>query len=62
LLELEVGAEAVEEARAAAQYQRDDVQFEVLDEPGRQVLVDDTGAAADDDVLSGRGRPGLVEG
>jgi hypothetical protein len=62
LLKLEVGAEAVEEPRAAAEYQRDDMQFEVVDEPRRQVLIDDTGAATDDDVLSGRGRPGLVEG
>jgi hypothetical protein len=33
LLELEVGAEPVEEARAAPEYQRDDVQLEVVDEP-----------------------------
>jgi hypothetical protein len=59
LLELEVGAEAVEEPRAAAEYQRDDVQLEVVDEPCSQLLIDGTGAAADDDVLSGRSRARL---
>src|SRR6266508_3650694 len=39
-----------------------DVQLELVDEPRRQVLVDDTGASADDHVLAGRGRPRLVEG
>ena len=62
LLEPEVGAEAVEEPRAAAEYQRDDVEFELVDEPRRQVLIDDIGAAADNHVLSGRGGPGVVEG
>jgi hypothetical protein len=57
LLELEVGAEAVEEPRAAAEYQRDDVQLELVDESRRQVFVDRTRAAADDgDVAVGRDR------
>src|SRR5918998_316575 len=62
LLQLEVGAEPVEEPRTAAQHQRDHVQLKLVDQARRQVLVDDTGAPADHDVLPGRGPPGLVEG
>ena len=45
LLEREVGAEVGEEPCAAAEDERNDVQFEVVDEPRRQVLIDDAGAA-----------------
>jgi hypothetical protein len=48
-----LGAEAVEEPRASAEDQRY-VELELVDEPRGQVLIDDVGAAADDDVLSGR--------
>ena len=51
LLELEAGAD-LEETRAVAEHQRDDVQFERVDESRRQVLVDDVRASADEDVLS----------
>src|SRR5215211_7448880 len=37
------------------------MKLELVDEPCREVLVDDAGAAADDDVLSGRRVPRLVE-
>jgi hypothetical protein len=37
------------------------VQFELVDEPRGQVLIDDISAAANHNVLSGRGRPRLFE-
>ena len=40
-LELQVRADPVEEARPTTQENRDDVQLELVQEPGRQVLVDD---------------------
>jgi hypothetical protein len=46
LHELDLGArEVVEEASAAPKEHRDDVQLEVVQEPRRQVLVDDLRAA-----------------
>ena len=56
------GPDAVEEARAAAKQHRDDVQLQLVDESGRQVLVDDVGAAADEDVLVAGGLPRLLQG
>ena len=53
LLQPELGGQAVEEARAAAQHEWDDVQLELVDEARCQVLIDDIGPAADEDVLSG---------
>ena len=41
----------MEEPRAASERQRDDVQLELIDEPRRQVLIDDARAAADDYVF-----------
>ena len=40
----------------------DDVQLELVDEAGRQVLVDAVGAAADRDVLAGRPPPAPARG
>src|SRR6188508_3287344 len=61
LLELDVRADAVEESRPAAQENRDDVDLELVHEPGGQVLVDDVRAAADEDVLVAGCLPRLVE-
>src|ERR671931_1696498 len=61
LLELEVRAEAVEKPCAAAEDERDDVQLELVDEPSREVLVDDAGAAADEHVLAAGRVPCPVE-
>ena len=61
LLELQFGADVVEEPSAATKHQRDDVQLDLVDEPRREVLVDEAGAAADQDVLSGRGATRLIE-
>jgi len=57
LLQRQVGADALEQPGRAAEHQRDDVQLELVDESGRQVLVDDIGTAADRDVLTGGRRP-----
>src|SRR4029453_11971497 len=50
-----------EEPCPAAEDQRDDVQLELVDEPSRQVLVDDVGAAADEHVLPASRVPCPVE-
>ena len=62
LLELELRADAGEEARASAQEDRRDVQLQLVDQTGRQVLVDDVGAAADEDVLVAGGLPRSLQG
>jgi hypothetical protein len=61
LLQLEVGADALEQARAPTEQERHDVQLRLVDVPGRQVLVDDVGAAPDQDVLLAGGGAGLLE-
>src|SRR3954451_5321284 len=56
LLELDIAAaEVVEEASAAPEEQRDDVQLELVEEPRREVLVDDLRAAPEPHVLAARG-------
>src|SRR5919204_6697311 len=56
LLELDLGVtEVVEEASAAPEQQRRDMELEHVEEPRRQVLVDDLGAAPEPDVLTARG-------
>lgn len=60
LLELHLRTQAVEEPCPAAKDERDDVQLHVVDEPGCQVLVDDAGAAAYQDVPPGRCRARLL--
>src|SRR5829696_5640611 len=62
LLELQIRSYSVEEARASAQEDRRDVQLQLVDQTGRQVLVDDVGAAADEDVLLAGGLPRLLQG
>ena len=62
LLELQIRTHSVEEARAAAQEDRRDVQLQLVDQPGCQVLVDDVGAAADEDVLVAGGLPRPLQG
>ncbi len=64
LFEPETGTDTLEEARTAAQDDRHDVELQLVDETGGQVLVDDVGAAADEDVLvAGRlGAPGSSAG
>src|SRR5215211_5712490 len=61
-LELQIRSYSVEEARASAQEDRRDVQLQLVDQTGRQVLVDDVGAAADEDVLLAGGLPRLLQG
>src|SRR5215218_3857219 len=60
-LELQIRSYSVEEARASAQEDRRDVQLQLVDQTGRQVLVDDVGAA-DEDVLLAGGLPRLLQG
>src|SRR5829696_380907 len=62
LFKLQVRSDSVEETLAAAQDERRDVDLDFVDEPGRQVLVDDAGAAADVHVLVAGGLLGLLEG
>src|SRR4051812_25850549 len=62
LLELDIAAaEVVEQARATTEQHGHDVQLELVEEPGGQVLVDDLGAAPEHDVLTVRGLFGLLE-
>src|SRR4051812_22991130 len=62
LLELDLTApEVVEEASAAPEEQRDDVQLELVEKPRREVLVDDLGAAPEPHVLAARGLLRLLE-
>lgn len=56
LFELEALADSVEEARAPAEKERDEVQLQLVDESGHQELIDDVGATADEDVLVAGGR------
>ena len=56
LLEPDVcAAEVVEQASAAPEEHGNDVQLELVEQPRRQVLVDDLGAAPEQDVLTARG-------
>ena len=59
--ELHVRADAGEEARAATEEDRDDVELHLVHQPGGQVLVDDVGASADEDVLVAGGLARLRE-
>ena len=61
LFEPELRADAVEQACAAAEHERRDVQLELVDEAGSQVLVDGVGSAADRDVLAAGRRLRLLE-
>src|SRR5687767_6384972 len=49
-LEFHFGSHALEEPRATAKDDWDDVQLQDVDEAGSQVLVDDIGPTADEDV------------
>jgi hypothetical protein len=53
LFELDV-AEVVERALAAAEQGRDDVELELVDQPGGEVLTQDAGAAPDGHVKVAR--------
>ncbi len=44
LLELDPRTDPFEEPSSGAEYQRDDVEVELADQPGREILVDDVGA------------------
>ena len=59
--ELHVLADAVEEPRASTEEDRDDMELDLVHEPRGQVLVDDVGAPADEDVLVAGGFPRLRE-
>jgi hypothetical protein len=54
-------AEVVEQSLARTEKHRREVQWEFVDESCGQVLLDDTGAAADPDVLIPGSHPGLGE-
>src|SRR5919198_616664 len=55
LLKLDLGApEVVEEASAVPEQHRNDVELELVQEPRRQVLLNDLGAAPEPDVLTVR--------
>ena len=62
LLELQVRPDTVEQTRTSAKEDRRDVQLQLVDQAGRQVLVDDVGAAADEDVLVAGGLARSLEG
>ncbi len=56
LLKLDLGAPAVvKEASAVPEQYRNDVELELVQEPRRQVLLNDLGAAPEPDVLTVRG-------
>src|SRR5205085_11720237 len=56
------GVEVVEQPdTAAAEQQRGDVDAQLVEEAGAEVLLDDVGAARNRDVLVARGRPSLLE-
>jgi hypothetical protein len=56
LLKLDLGApEVVEEASAVPEQHRNDVELQLVQEPRRQVLLNDLGAAPEPDVLTVRG-------
>jgi hypothetical protein len=58
LLELDLrSAKVVEEASAAAEQHGNDVELELVEEPRRQVLIDDLSAAPEHDVLAAGGFP-----
>src|SRR3954462_88652 len=62
LLERELGPpQVVEEASAVPEQHWDDVQLELGQQPRRQVLVDDLGAAPEHDVFAVGGLPRLLE-
>ena len=54
-------ARAVEQPRAAAEQQRHNVQVQLVEQAGREVLLHDVGAAAERDVPAAGGREGLLE-
>ena len=60
LFQSQAGADVVEQASAAAEQDRDDVQLDLVDEAFGQVLTDHLGAAADEDVLAAGGPAGLA--
>src|ERR671937_721671 len=56
LLKLDLGApKVVEEASAVPKQYRNDVELELVQEPRRQVLLNDLGAAPEPDILTVRG-------
>src|SRR6266545_2081818 len=56
-----VGAELVEEPDAAAQEHGDEVDLQLVEQPGLQVLLRDVGATRERDVLVPGGRASLLE-
>src|SRR5512142_1282200 len=62
LLELEVHVEALEQTFAAAEHDRRDRQRELLDDPCRERLADQIGAAHEMDFAIARDRLRALEG
>ena len=58
--ELRLGAELVEQPNAVAEEERGDVDLELVDQPGREVLLNDVCAARDGNVLVAGGRASLL--
>jgi len=57
LPELEV-ADVLEQPLAVTEQDRDDVELELIDQPGGEVLLDDVGASSERSSRPARGRPG----
>jgi len=60
LLELEV-ADVLEQPLTVSEQDRDEVQLELVNQPGGQVLLDNAGAPAEQHIPAARGLPGLLE-
>src|SRR5215216_4054370 len=54
-------ADVLEQPLAATEHDRDDVEVELLEQAGGEVLLDRVGAAGDQDVLLAGRRAGLLE-
>jgi hypothetical protein len=61
LLDLEV-ADVLEQPLAVPEQDRDEVQLELVDQPGGQVLLDHAGASSEQHIPAARGLLGLLEG
>ena len=60
LLEFEI-AHVLEQPLAVTEQDRDDVELELIDQPGGEVLLYDVGVATDQDISAAPGLPRLFE-
>ena len=61
LLKPQSRADALEQTSATAEKDRNDVQLDLIDKPGDEVLVDRIGTASDDHVLAAGCLPRLLQ-